>query len=410
MSGEVKISGMKNAATPILAACLLASGPCVIKNVPDISDVRVMIEILKSLGLAASFENHIVKTAPGKISLKNLDGHLVKKLRSSILLLGPLAVKLKNFSLPEPGGCIIGKRPIDTHLHGLEALGAKMEHKNGAIFINAAKLRGAEVLPVFSVTATENILMAASMAKGRTVIKLAAIEPHVCDLARFLNKMGAKIKFLQGHTIIIEGVKELSGAEHTLIPDGIEVGTFAVAALITGGKLTLRGVEHGHSDAVYQLLTRIGAKLEIEKGFLTVSAGKKLNAFNLQTLPYPGFPTDLQASFGLLATQCRGTSLIHDPMYEGRMGYVNELIKMGADATICDPHRVLISGPAKLYGTEIKGLDLRAGATLVLAGLAARGTTIVEGVENLDRGYEKFDERLRALGADIRRVEADTRR
>lgn len=404
LSGTVRISGNKNAATPILAACLLASEKCVIKNVPDIADVRVMIEILKGLGLVISYENHTVITAPGKINLKNLDEHLVKKLRSSILLLGPLLVKLKNFSLPEPGGCIIGKRPIDMHLDALEKLGAVVKHENGKIILKAGRLLGkTNILPWFSVTATENILMAASVIPGRTIIKMAAIEPHVEDLIKFLNALGADIKMASGHTIIINGVKKLAGAEHTVVPDNIEVGTFAVAALVTKGKIIIEGVNHNHLDAVYDLLERLGAKLQIGKNALTVSTGQKLTEFKLQTLPYPGFPTDLQAPFGLLATQCCGTSLIHDPMYEGRLGYINELVKMGATATICDPHRVLITGPRKLYGTTINGLDLRAGATLVLAGLAARGTTVVLGVENLDRGYEKFDERLRQLGAEIKR-------
>lgn len=402
LSGEVRISGNKNAATPILAAALLATEKCIIRNVPDIADVRVMIEILKGLGLKIDYADHTAAISPGKIGLARLDERLIKKLRSSILLLGPLLVKLKKFSLPEPGGCIIGKRPIDTHLYALQMLGAAISRRNGKINLAAEKISGRMiVLPEFSVTATENLLMAASMAKGRTVIKLAAIEPHIEDLIKFLNKMGAKIKVSASHTIIIDGMKQLYGAEHALTPDNIEAGTFAVAALITGGRLTLQGVNHGHMDAVYNLLERLGADLKISGGNLTIGAKGKLAAFKLQALPYPGFPTDLQAPFGLLSTQCEGASLIHDPLYEGRLGYVDELVKMGAEATVCDPHRVLISGPTKLYGTTIKGLDLRAGATLVLAGLAAHGTTIVEGVENLDRGYEKFDERLRSLGAEI---------
>lgn len=404
LSGRVKIAGMKNAATPILAACLLATEKCIIKNIPDIADVRVMIEILKSLGLAIEYKNHAAVIYPENVGIKNLNEGLVKKMRSSILVLGPLLARLHQVSLPEPGGCIIGKRPIDTHLYALQMLGAKISHKNGKINLATQKLLGKTViLPEFSVTATENILMAATLAKGRTVIKLAAIEPHVEDLIKFLNKLGAKIKMLSGHTIIIDGVKRLHGAEHTLIPDSVEAGTFAVAALITGGWLTLQGVNHNHLDAVYNLLERTGASLKISGDNLTVSAPKKLRAFKLQALPYPGFPTDLQAPFGLLATQCNGASLIHDPLYEGRLGYIDELIKMGAEATVCDPHRVLIEGPRKLFGTTIRGLDLRAGATLVLAGLAAKGITTVLGVENLDRGYEKFDERLRKLGAEIKR-------
>ncbi len=404
MSGSVQISGNKNAATPILAATLLATEKCVIKNVPDIADVRVMIEILKSLGLAINYSNHTTVVSPGKLSLKNLNGQLVKKMRSSILILGPLLARLGQVELPEPGGCIIGKRPIDTHLYGLEKLGASVSHKNDKLSLSAKKLAPAIViLPEFSVTATENIIMAALGASGRTVIRMAAIEPHVQDLIIFLNSLGAKIEIAPEHTIIIHGGRVLHGAEHSLIPDNIEAGTFAAAALITGGKITLNRVNHGHMDAVYSLLERVGAVLEINKDALTIFSRGILRGFNLQALPYPGFPTDLQAPFGALATQCRGASLIHDPLYEGRMGYVNELIKMGAEATICDPHRVLINGPRKLYGTTIKGLDLRAGATLVLAGLTARGTTIVEGVENLDRGYENFDGRLRELGAEIKR-------
>ncbi len=402
LSGTVQISGNKNAATPILAASLLAAKKCIIRNVPDIADVRVMIEILKSLGLGIDYNNHTAVISPGKLSLKNLNRELVKKMRSSILILGPLLARLEEVDLPEPGGCIIGKRPIDTHLYGLEKLGAAVSCKNGKLSLKVKKFLPAEmILPEFSVTATENIIMAALGAKGRTVIKMAAIEPHVQDLINFLNSMGAKVAMARENTIIIDGGHPLAGAEHAVIPDNIEAGTFAVAALITRGKITLNGVNHEHMDAIYSLLERIGANLQIEKNSLTVSAGPKLNEFKLLTLPYPGFPTDLQAPFGALATQCHGASLIHDPLYEGRMGYVGELIKMGAEATVCDPHRVLINGPKKLYGTTIKGFDLRAGATLVLAGLAAKGTTIVEGVENLDRGYDKFDERLRQLGADI---------
>jgi UDP-N-acetylglucosamine 1-carboxyvinyltransferase len=406
LSGAVDVAGMKNAATPILAATLLATKRCVIKNIPDIADVRVMLKILESLGQKIDYKNHTATISPGKIHLGGLEAGLVQKLRSSILIMGPLLARLGRADLPEPGGCIIGKRPIDTHLIAFQKMGATIKCSGKHLSLACKKLHGREViLPEFSVTATENVMMAAALAEGTTTIKLAALEPHVEDLADFLKKLGAKIHFKTPHTIVIEGVKNLGGAEHTLIPDSIEVGTFAVAAVITGGKITMRGVRHDHLDAVYSLLERIGAKLEIKGSNLTVSAGKNMSAFKLQAMPYPGFPTDLQAPFGLLATQCAGMSMIQDPLYEGRFSYVGELTKMGADATVCDPHRVIFAGPTKLQGTTIKGLDLRAGATLVLAGLAASGTTTVEGVENLDRGYERFDERLRALGADIKRAE-----
>lgn len=404
MEGEVRISGMKNAATPILAASLLAREKCVIKNIPDIEDVRVMIEILKSLGANIAYAGRTAEILPAKINIKGLRTDLIKKLRSSILLFGPLLALLGEAALPEPGGCIIGKRPIGTHLYALRKLGAELTHKNGKIILKSKKLSGSKIiLPEFSVTATENLIMAACLAEGKTIIKLAAIEPHVQDLIKFLNKMGARIKLLPEHSIEIGGVKNLGGASHVIISDDIEAGTFIVAALITGGRMILKNVEHGHLDAVYSLLERMGANFELDGDKLVVSPSRP-KAFKLQTLPYPGFPTDLQAPFGVLATQCRGTSLIHDPMYEGRLGYINELVKMGADATICDPHRVIINGPTKLYGQEIRGLDLRSGATLVLAGLAAKGTTVVHGIENLDRGYENFDGRLRKLGADIERI------
>jgi UDP-N-acetylglucosamine 1-carboxyvinyltransferase len=404
LQGAVRVAGMKNAATPILAACLLATKKCVIKNIPDIADVGAMVDILRDLGLGVSYGGHTATIIPGPLTaIKRAD--LVRKLRSSILILGPILAREKQILLPEPGGCIIGKRPIDTHLYALEKLGARVRRVGGKIQLKAERLAGDRiVMPEFSVTATENLIMAASLAAGKTVIKLAAIEPHVQDLIKFLTKMGAVIKFGNEHTIVVEGVKSLGGASHTLIPDSIEAGTFAIAALITNGRLAINGVSHGHLDAVYALLERIGARLELKKNALLIFPKNKLRAFKFQSLPYPGLPTDLQAPFGVLATQCRGTSMIHDPMYEGRLGYISELVKMGADATVCDPHRVLISGPTKLAGASIEGLDLRAGATLVLAGLIARGTTVVSGAENLDRGYEKFDERLRKLGADIKRV------
>lgn len=404
LNGEIKISGMKNAATPILAATLLATQKCIIDNVPDIADVRVMIDILRSLGSDIDFNNNTVVVNPGKIDINNLNGELVKKLRSSILIIGPLLARLGEVSLPEPGGCIIGKRPIDTHLFGLERLGAKIEQKERQIIIKSNGLVGTDILlPEFSVTATENLIMVACLADGTTTIKLAATEPHVEDLISFLNKMGADIKIGLRNTITIKGVKELKGTDYKIIPDSIEVGTFAVAALVTKSKITLKGVNHDHLDAVYSLLERIGATLEKDKDSLTIYAKNKLKAFKLQALPFPGFPTDLQAPFGVLATQCDGISLIHDPLYEGRLGHIRELEKMGAYAVICDLHRVAVSGITSLVGTIIKGLDLRAGATLVIAGLVASGTTTVQGIENLDRGYENFDERLRLLGAEIER-------
>jgi len=402
LNGEIRVGGMKNAVTPILAATLLMSEPCVLRNVPKLSDVQRMLDILHSLGSVVEWTgDHEVTVDTRKADIASIDAKAVKSMRSSILLLGSLLSRFHRVELPEPGGCIIGNRPIDDHLFALEALGAKIVKEDGLFRLSADKLKGTTILPVFSVTATENAIMAAVLAEGRSVIRLAAAEPHVADLAKFLNAAGARISGAGSHTIVIDGVKKLKGAVHTVIPDQIEVGTLAVMGAVTKGTLSISGIEPEHLDIILLMLKRAGIRYEIAGDALVVGSQTSLRAFRLQTLPYPGFPTDLQAPFGVLATQCGGPTLIQDPMYEGRLGYINELIKMGANAVICDPHRVLVTGPTPLYGTEIRGLDLRAGATLVIAGLIAQGETVLHGAEIIDRGYEDLDGRLRAVGADI---------
>lgn len=404
LNGEIAVGGMKNAATPLLAATLLITGPCLFRNMPRLSDVERMLDILRSLGATADWVGeHELSVDTRRADIAHIDAKLVKSMRSSILLLGPLLSRFHEVTLPEPGGCIIGNRPIDDHLNVLAGLGAEIEHEDAGYRLKSAKLKGNVILPVFSVTATENAIMAAVLAEGRTVIKLAAAEPHVEDLARFLNAAGARIRGAGTHTIVIEGVKRLKGVEHAVIPDQIEAGTFAALAAVTKGTLKITGIEPEHLDMTLVQLRRAGIHYEIGRHSLEIGSQSSLRSFRLQTLPYPGLPTDLQSPFGVVATQCAGTSLIQDPMYEGRLGYVNELIKMGANAVICDPHRVLVTGPTPLYGMEIRGLDLRAGATLVIAGLVASGETILHGAEVIDRGYELLDERLRAVGADIER-------
>ena len=406
LDGEIRVGGMKNAVTPILAATLLLTKPCILRNVPRLSDVERMLDILRSLGSSVEWLSpHELAIDTTKADIKMIDAKAVKSMRSSILFMGPLLARFNQVELPEPGGCIIGNRPIDTHLMALKALGAVIEKEDNLYRLKASGLKGATIiLPEFSVTATENAMMAAATARGRTVIKLAAAEPHVQDLGKFLNSAGAKIHGLGTHTIVIDGVARLGGADHAVIPDQIEAGTLAVLGGLTKGTTRITGIEPEHLELILSLLRRTGVRFELERHALVVASQSSLNSFRLQTMPYPGFPTDLQAPFGVLATQCAGTTLIHDPMFESRLGYVNELIKMGANAVICDPHRVLISGPTPLYGQEIRGLDLRAGATLVIAGLIARGETVLHGAEIIDRGYEDLDERLRALGADIVRM------
>lgn len=408
LDGDIVVGGMKNAATPVIAATLLVPEPCVISNVPRLSDVERMLDILRSLGSSVEWTGANELTIDtGKADIGSLDAKAVKSMRSSILLMGPLLARFHEVTIPEPGGCIIGNRPIDDHLRVLGGLNASIsENDDASLNLTTDGLKGANgILPVFSVTATENAIMAAATADGTTVIRLAAAEPHVENLVGFLNAAGARISGAGTHTLVVEGVKNLHGVSHRVIPDQIEVGTFAVLGALTKGTINIRGVMPEHLDIILLTLGRAGVRYELKGDTLVVAAQGRLDAFRLQTLPYPGFPTDLQAPFGVLATQCSGTSLIHDPLYEGRLGYINELTKMGANATICDPHRVVITGPTPLYGKEIRGLDLRAGATLVIAGLVASGETVLHNAEVIDRGYESIDERLRALGADIDRVE-----
>jgi UDP-N-acetylglucosamine 1-carboxyvinyltransferase len=404
--GKIRVSGMKNAATPIIAATLLTSEECVISNVPKISDVMRMLEILESLGASVEWTgDHEVTICTKDADIKLLDRESVKSMRSSILFLGPLLARFKKVTIPEPGGCIIGNRPPDTHFYALEKLGAEVIRKDGCFHLETDGLIGSLIiLPEFSVTATENLLMAASLARGETGVHLAAAEPHVQDLIKFLGSMGAKISGAGTHTLKISGVEKLHGTRHTLIPDQIEIGTLAVAAAVSKGEVTIENIIPEHLEIILLKLQEAGVNFEVEKDFLKIKPSTNLRAFRLQTLPFPGFPTDLQAPFGVLATQCQGTTLIQDTLFEGRMGYVGELIKMGANAIVADPHRVIITGPTPLQGREIKSFDLRAGATLIIAGLIASGQTIINEAEVVDRGYEKIDERLRELGADIKRI------
>ena len=405
LDGEIRVGGMKNAATPIIAATLLVKARCVLKNVPRLSDVERMLDILRSLGAAVEWSgDHELTIDTTRSDIGSLDARAVKSMRSSILLMGPLLSRFHEVEIPEPGGCNLGNRPIDDHLNVLQALGATITRNGSNYRLTTSGLKGSVAMPVFSVTATENAVMAAVLAEGRSVIRIAAMEPHVQDLCRFLVAAGARIQGIGTHTIVIDGVSSLKGVTHKVIPDQIETATFAVIGALTKGTLRIVGVEPDHLDMILLVLGRAGVRYELDGDVLTMLRPASFSAFKVQTLPYPGFPTDAQALFGLLATQCVGTSLIHDPLFDGRFGYVGELQKMGANATVCDPHRVLISGPTPLYGTEIRGLDLRAGATLIVAGLVAQGETVIHGAEIVDRGYESLDKRLAAVGADIKRA------
>ncbi len=409
LEGKIAIGGSKNAATPLIALSLLTRDRCVIRNVPRITDVHRMVELLESLGCGIQWtDQHTLEINPKNVTLDRLNHSstrkLIKSMRSSILVVGPLLARFGSVSIPEPGGCIIGKRPLDTHFAALTTLGSTVERTEDGYTITAQRLQGATViLPEFSVTATENCLMVASRCRGVTTIHTTAMEPHVKQVVEALRQMGARIRLGLDHTVVVTGVKKLKGFDCTVEPDAIEAFTVVIAAVLTNGNVRIGPFPWGTYDIVLQKLTEIGIHWKRKGSELHVIPPHQLTAFRLLTLPYPGFPTDLQSPFGLLATQCQGTSLIHDPLYEGRMGYIAELVKMGANAVNCDPHRVLVTGPTPLVGTEIRSLDLRAGATLLIAGLLARGETIIHDAHIIDRGYEHIDQRLNQLGARIER-------
>lgn len=407
LEGEIEVKGSKNAATPILSACILTKEECIIDNVPLITDVMNMILILKSMGVEVERigERTVRVKAGDNTDPEKMDFSIVGHMRSSILLLGSLLARFKKFKIKQPGGCIIGARPIGTHFDALEELGATISQDDQFYYFEADKLEGKKiVLKEFSVTATENLMMAATLAEGTTVIRTAAIEPHVQDLGRFLRKMGANIKGCGFHTIQIDGVEKLHGARHTIQPDPIEAGTFAIAAGATKGDVLIKNIEPDDLDLVLEKLKEAGIIFEIEGKNLHVKPTSKLKELSkIEARTYPGIPTDLQAPFAILATQTKGTTLIHDTLYEGRLNYINELIKMGANAVICDPHRAIITGPTPLYGRDISSFDLRAGATMIIAALLAQGQSTISGIEQVDRGYETIEARLNNLGADIKR-------
>lgn len=421
LKGEVKIQGSKNAALPILAATLLTNQECILENVPQIEDVHRMMELMQSVGAEAAWlKANTVRVKAADLKPAKINQAAVGRFRASILMIGPLLARSRRLRLVEPGGCQIGARGVATHLLALTALGVKIrigeERLNGEEGINvtaydfdARALEPATVvLDEFSVTATENALLLASLLPGETTIKIAAAEPHVQDLCNFLTALGVSIEGIGTHTLKIRGQRRLRGVRHTIIPDVLDAGTFLVAAAATGGAVTLQDVVPEHCESVFKKAAQMGVKLMPDKisgacQDVRVSARLPLRAASLQTLPYPGFPTDLQAPFGLLATQAAGVTLIHDPLYEGRLRYLAELAKMGAHTFIADPHRAIVSGPTPLLGRDIQTFDIRAGATLIIAGLVAKGRTILRNAYQVDRGYERLDERLRALGGVVKR-------
>ncbi len=408
LAGAIPISGAKNAALPLLAAALLPTGRSTFKNVPQLADVGTMAKLLRMLGWEVEGGSATLAIAPGAPDKLKLEApyDLVKTMRASVLVLGPLVARFGRARVSMPGGCAIGARPIDQHLKGLQAMGAKVTLEHGYVDVEAKRLRGATiVLDVPTVTGCENLIMAAALATGRTVIENAAREPEVEELALVLNKMGAKIQGAGTSIITIEGVDELHPIEHAIIPDRIEAGTFAVAAALTGGDVLLEGARLEHMEAIVAKLRSAGVGVAAEAGGLRVKGNGELRAVDIVTQPHPGFPTDMQAQFMVLACLARGQSIIKEMIFENRYMHVPELGRMGADIQISGRVAV-VRGGTKLTGASVMATDLRASASLVLAGLVAEGTTEVLRVYHLDRGYEAIEKKLAGVGAKVRRDKA----
>lgn len=406
--GEVEISGSKNAVLPIMAAAILTEENCHILDAPVLRDVDVMCKLLGSIGaeVKADYQNNLIEIVTKNIVAEEAPYELVKKMRASILVMGPLLARTGRAKIALPGGCAIGARPINLHLKGFQALGAEIEEGYGYVQAKADKLVGANVYLDFpSVGATENIMMAAVLAEGTTVIENVAEEPEIVDLANFLNKMGAKIKGAGTDTIKIEGVEKLHGTKHAVIPDRIETGTFMVAAAITRGNILIKNVVPDHVKPIIAKLKECGATIEDGDDGMRVRGDlSPLIATDIKTLPYPGFPTDMQSQFMAFLTTVAGASVVIETVFENRYMHIGELNRMGANIKI-EGRSAIIQGERNLQGAQVISTDLRAGAALVLAGLMAEGTTEISEVYHIERGYEDFIEKFRKLGASIRRIE-----
>ena len=405
LKGEVRVSGAKNAVLPAIAASLLTSEELRLSNIPHVKDVETILTLIAELGGSYEIAGDTVSLRVPKIRSDEASYELVRAMRASILVLGPLLARFGKAVVALPGGCAIGSRPIDLHIAGLQKLGATISLEHGYIQAQADRLHGAVIeFERKTVTGTENLLMAAALAKGETILKNCAMEPEVADLAVLLNKMGAKIDWVDEDTARVRGVKELGGATHDIIPDRIETGTFLVAGALTAGDCLVRGIVPENVGNIIDKLRASGATVETEgETALRVVGSRDVRAQDITTSPYPGFPTDMQAQFMVLLTQAAGTSIITETIFDRRFSHVNELIRLGASIEV-QGDKAVVKGKTPLSGAEVVATDLRASAALVLAGLVAAGETTVTEIEHLDRGYERFEEKLRGLGASIERA------
>jgi UDP-N-acetylglucosamine 1-carboxyvinyltransferase len=405
LQGEARISGAKNAALPIMCAALLSAAPLRLANVPHLRDVTTLLNLLGGMGVAVSLDEKLgLELDAGRLHTPLAPYELVKTMRASILVLGPLLARCGEARVSLPGGCAIGQRPVDLHIKGLQAMGADIRVEHGYIIARARRLRGARIFSdLVTVTGTENLMMAACLAEGTTVIENAAREPEVVDLADCLRAMGANIEGAGSDTVTIAGVGELGGAAHRVMPDRIETGTFLAAAAATGGKVRLRNTSAGILDAVLDKLREAGASITVEDGAIALEMDGPPRSVSLRTSPYPAFPTDMQAQFMALDCIARGTAVLTETIFENRFMHALELQRLGADIEISG-NTALVKGVAQLEGATVMATDLRASASLVIAGLVARGETVVERIYHLDRGYECIEEKLSLLGARIKRV------
>jgi UDP-N-acetylglucosamine 1-carboxyvinyltransferase len=405
LKGTIEVKGAKNDALVIFAASLLTSQPVTVSNVPEIEDTKHLLELIKKLGC----EVERLKYGEYRISSDNLrsyymDPEIAKKIRASILLTAPLLSRFGKVKFPHPGGCVIGERPIDQFLNGYKNMGAKVYSKGNLYEITTPGLKGAEfIFNNITVTGTESLIMAAVLAKGKTVLKNCACEPEVKSLADFLNSCGAKITGAGTSFVTINGVAKLQGGNHRTIPDRVEAGSFAILAAATNGNIVIKNCEPEHLDSLLDSLKKVGVVFRVDKNSIEVIPSQ-LKSTNIKTHEYPGFPTDLQAPFCVLLTQSKGSGLVHETIYEGRLTWTEELKRMGADIHTYDPHRIEIKGPTKLRGREIESPDIRAGMAYLIAALCANGSSTINNVYQIDRGYEKIEERLKKIGADIKRV------
>jgi UDP-N-acetylglucosamine 1-carboxyvinyltransferase len=412
LSGRIRAAGNKNGALPILAACLLTKEPVVVRNVPRILDVETMLELLSDVGADVSWIGDDVHVHAAEITKRELDDELCSRMRASFLLTGPLLARLGAVSAPPPGGDVIGRRRLDPHIHALAELGAGIEI--GRRYEMRGALRGKNVfLDEASVMATENTVMAAALTPGETVIGNAACEPHVQDLCRFLGSLGARIEGIESNVLRIDGVETLRGGEWEIGPDHIEVGSFIGLAAITGGDVTVDGVTHADLVSILHGFDRLGVQVEQGDGFVRVAPGQELvirddlggHVPKLEDGPWPAFPSDLTSVALTVATQAEGTLLMFEKMFENRLFFTDKLVSMGARIILCDPHRAVVTGPSKLRGQRMESPDIRAGMAMLLASLCAEGPSTIGAVYQIDKGYERIDERLRLLGAQIERVE-----